>query len=271
MPQVLQTLFGNTIPSEIASESIDPKTGTAEISGIAPGRYELAQGDPPRVLDLNLTASQQVDTNGGSATDAVTGRVRMASGAPVPEEITMSLQRVDSGLGQRVDAAQAVQGRFRFSAVPPGEWAVMATTRDKALPVLTVNSGGVQRAGNALTVKERTSEFIVTLSEAPTRVEGVARKNEKGFAGAMIVLLPKNRALWKALTRRDQSDSDGSFTLPEVAPGEYTAIAIEDGWALDWTSPLAMARYLPAGTSVTVTEQSGSLLRLNSPVLVQMR
>ena len=87
----------------------------------------------------------------------------------------------------------------------------------------------------------------------------------------MIVLLPKNRALWKALTRRDQSDSDGSFTLPDVAPGEYTAIAIEEGWALDWTSPAAMARYLPAGTSVTVTEQSGSLLRLNSPVLVQMR
>ncbi len=271
MPQLLETLFGNTIPSEIASETIDPRTGTAEISGVAPGHYELAQGDPPRILDLNLTTSQQVDTNAGSATDAVTGRVRMASGARVPEDITMSLQRVDSGLGQRVDAAQAVQGRFRFSAVPPGEWAVMATTRDKALPVLAVNAGGVQRAGNALTVKERTSELIVTLSEAPTRVEGVARKNEKGFAGAMIVLLPKNRALWKALTRRDQSDSDGSFTLPDVAPGEYTAIAIEEGWALDWTSPAAIARYLPAGTSVTVTEQSGSLLRLNSPVLVQMR
>ncbi len=53
----------------------------------------------------------------------------------------------------------------------------------------------------------------------------------------MIVLLPKNPAQWRALTRRDQSDSDGSFALRSVAPGEYTVIAIEDGWQLDWTSP----------------------------------
>jgi len=271
MPQLQETLFGNTIPSEVASEMSDPRAGTAEISGIAPGHYALTQGNPSRIVDLDITASQQVDANAGSAANALEGRVRMASGAPVPEEVTVSLQRADSGLGQRLDAVLALHGRFKFDAVPPGEWTLMATTSDKALPVVAVIVGAVQRAGNALTVKERTSELIVTLSEAPTRIEGFARKNEKGFAGAMIVLLPKHRALWKALTRRDQSDSDGSFTLPDVAPGEYTAIAIEEGWTLDWTSPAAMARYLPAGTSVTVTEQSGSLLRLNSPVLVQMR
>jgi hypothetical protein len=87
----------------------------------------------------------------------------------------------------------------------------------------------------------------------------------------MIVLLPKNPALWKALTRRDQSDSDGSFALQDVAPGEYTAIAVEDGWELDWTSPEAMARYLPGGASVTVTEKSSALIRLGSPLSVQMR
>jgi hypothetical protein len=113
--------------------------------------------------------------------------------------------------------------------------------------------------------------MLVTLSDSETRVEGFAQKDGKGFAGAMIVLLPKNPALWKALTRRDQSDSDGSFVLPDVAPGNYTAIAFEEGWALDWTSPEAMARYLPGGTSVTVTEQSGALIRLSSPVPVQMR
>jgi len=87
----------------------------------------------------------------------------------------------------------------------------------------------------------------------------------------MIVLLPKNPALWRALTRRDQSDSDGSFALPDVAPGNYTVVAIEDGWALDSTSSEAMARYLPGGTSVTVTEQSGTLIRLSSPLSVQTR
>jgi hypothetical protein len=249
----------------------DPRAGTAEISGIAPGHYTLTQGNPPRIFDLDLTASQQVDANAGSAANALEGRVRMASGAPVPEEVTVSLQRADSGLGQRLDAVQALHGRFKFDAVPPGEWSVMATTSDKALPVVAVSSSGIQRPGNLVTVGARASEIVVTLSEAPTRIEGFARKDEKGFAGAMIVLLPKNRALWKALTRRDQSDSDGSFALPDVAPCDYTAIAIEDGWALDWTNPAALARYLPSGISVTVTAQSGTLFRLNSPVPVQMR
>lgn len=85
------------------------------------------------------------------------------------------------------------------------------------------------------------------------------------------MLLPKNPALWRSLTRRDQSDSDGSFALASVAAGEYTVIAIEDGWPLDWSSPDAMARYLPGGTSVTVSEKSGALIRLNSPVTVQNR
>ena len=85
------------------------------------------------------------------------------------------------------------------------------------------------------------------------------------------MLLPRNPALWKALTRRDQTDSDGSFALQNVAPGEYTVVAIEDGWPIDWTSPAAMARYLPAGTSVTVTEQSGALIHLGSPVTVETR
>ena len=271
MPQMQETIFGNTIPSEVASEMSDPRGGTTEIGGIAPGHYELTQGDPPRIVDLDLTASQQVDANAGSAANAVEGRVRMTSGAPVPDEITVSLERLDSGAGPSLYAAQLLRGRFRFDAVPPGEWALMATSGDRALPVMAVGAGSVQRNGNIVTLRERAPELVVTLSGAETRVEGFARKDAKGFAGAMIVLLPKNRALWKALTRRDQSDSDGSFALPDVAPGNYTAIAIEEGWALDWTSPEAMARYLPNGTSVTVTEQSGALIRLSSPLPVQMR
>ncbi|MGA9586721.1 MAG: carboxypeptidase-like regulatory domain-containing protein [Terracidiphilus sp.] len=271
MPQMQETVFGNTIPSEVGSETNDPQAGTAEIGGIAPGHYEFTQGDPPRIVDLDLTASQQVDANAGSAANTVEGRVRMASGAPIPEDITVSLQRMDGGIGQSLFAAAVLKGRFSFDAVPPGEWAVMATSGDKAFPVVAVTAGGVLQSGNIVTLKERAPPILVTLSGAETHVEGFAQKDGKGLAGAMVVLLPKNPALWKALTRRDQSDSDGSFALPDVAPGTYTAIAIEEGWPLDWTNPEAMARYLPGGISVTVTEQSGAIVHLSSPVPVQMR
>ncbi|HMG84775.1 MAG TPA: carboxypeptidase-like regulatory domain-containing protein [Terracidiphilus sp.] len=267
-PNLQQTVFG--LPAGLdGSISEDGLHGTMEISGIAPGHYELTQGDPQRIVDLDLLSSLQVDPNAGSAALTVTGRLRMASGSPVPGDPTITLARMDGAAGQPVYATQAHRGQFTFDAVPPGQWAVMATGTGTLIPVVSVSAGGMQRAGNVATLRERGSDLVITLSDAETRIEGFARKNGKGLAGAMIVLLPRSPALWQALTRRDQSDSDGSFALQNVAPGQYTLVAIEDGWEIDWTSPDAMARYLPGGTSVTVSEKSGALIRLASPVTVE--
>jgi hypothetical protein len=37
-----------------------------------------------------------------------------------------------------------------------------------------------------------------------------------------------------ALFRRDQSDTDGTFSLRDVLPGRYKIVAIENGWDLEW-------------------------------------
>jgi protocatechuate 3,4-dioxygenase beta subunit len=263
-----QTVFGIPMGSEGQNIAGDGLHGAMEIAGIAPGRYELIQGDPPRVIDLDLSSSQQVDPNAGSATLTITGRVLMASGAPLQDDPTISLARMDGGTGQPMYATQAHRGRFTIDAVPAGQWQVMSTGAGTSLPVIAVAAGRVQQAGNIVTLRDTAADLVVTLSDAETNVEGFARKDGKGFAGAMIVLLPRNRALWRSLTRRDQSNSDGSFALQNVASGQYTLIAIENGWQLDWTSPEAMARFLPGGTSVTVSEKSGKLIHLASPVNV---
>jgi hypothetical protein len=269
-PNLQQTVFGMPEGFEGAGISGDRQNGVMEIAGIAPGHCELTHGDPPRIVDLDLASSQDVDPNAGSAALVVTGSLRMASGAPLTGEQTITLARMDGGTGQSIFATQAHRGQFTFDAVPAGQWAVMATGDGTAIPVVGISGGGgVQRAGNIVTLRDRGANLVVTLSDAATRVEGFARKDGKGFAGAMIVLLPRNPAQWKALTRRDQSDSDGSFALQNVAPGEYAVVAIEDGWEIDWTSPEAMARYLPAGTSVTVSAKSGALIHLASPVTVE--
>jgi hypothetical protein len=87
----------------------------------------------------------------------------------------------------------------------------------------------------------------------------------------MIVLIPKHAGNLEALARRDQSDSDGSFSLRNVVPGQYTIVAIEDGWELDWMQPGVLARYLPGGTAVTVNDSSEDLVHLAGPVVVQPR
>ena len=85
----------------------------------------------------------------------------------------------------------------------------------------------------------------------------------------MIVLVPRQPSAYRALVRRDQSDSDGSFSLRDVPPGRYTVIAIQNGWKLDWTDRELMARYLSGGVGVTVSDQAGGAVRLSDAVPVQ--
>ena len=112
---------------------------------------------------------------------------------------------------------------------------------------------------------------MATVQPAETRVEGIAQKDGKGLAGVMIVLVPQNPGTHGDLFCLDQTDSDGSFSLQQVAPGSYTVVAIEDGWELDWARPEVIGRYLSQGIAVTVKEDSPKLVRLSAPVPVQPR
>lgn len=42
------------------------------------------------------------------------------------------------------------------------------------------------------------------------------------------------------------------FTLREVVPGDYTALAIKNGWEMQWADPNALKPYLSKGTSIEI-------------------
>jgi len=272
MPQLQRIAFGNVIDTESSGDFFGGAEGrTLEMGGVAPGHYELTDGEPQRIVDVDLSANQQINAEAGSTANAVSGEVRMISGAAVPEEMTLSLNRLDGGAGQSQFATEVRSGRFSFMPVPPGEYEVWATAGDKRMPIVATKLGAREQAGNEIALSEGSPTLRVIVTGAEMRIEGFAKKNGRGSAGVMMVLLPRNTAQWKALTRRDQSDSDGSFAFRDVAPGEYTVVAIENGWPLDWSSPQVMERYLHAGTNVAVSENAGKVVRLSAPVVVQER
>jgi hypothetical protein len=136
---------------------------------------------------------------------------------------------------------------------------------------VATSTEGASTAGNQITVRDRAVRVMATISSTLTHVRGVARKDGRGAAGVMVVLVPREPTAFRALIRRDQSDSDGSFELRDVPAGQYTVVAIEDGWKLDWTQRGVMSRYLPGGVPVTVTDRVGAQLRLDVPIPVQAR
>jgi 5-hydroxyisourate hydrolase-like protein (transthyretin family) len=242
-----------------------------DFSAVAPGHYVAVQGVPERIMELDAKTSQQVDTSLGKPTIAVTGITQTSNGTALQGQVKLTLESLEITHQQESITTEYGTGEIEFLDVPQGNWELWAEKSGKALPVTSITVGTRTHAGNQLTVLDQPLKVIATVSLSETRVEGYARKDGKGLPGVMVVLVPKEPAAFRALARRDQSDSDGSFALRDVAPGQYTVVAIEDGWELDWERPEVMGRYLPGGISVTVTESSGKLLRLSHEVPVQSR
>lgn len=265
--EVNQSVFGTQIQSH-GPDWLAFEQGNLEVTGVAPGHYELTHGDPPRTVELDAASDLEVDANAGTPYVSVTGTLHNTSGVSIDEDATLVLESSDAtGSGSQFNSF-ARKGQFRFDSVLPGRWnlSVIVAGSGQDLPVIAVSKGTRAIAGNQIVVGEQPLNIAVTVSRAQTRIQGFARMNGKPAAGVMIVLVPREPAAYRALVRRDQSDSDGSFSLRDVPPGMYTVVAIQDGWKLDWRSRDVIAHYLAGGISVNVSEGPEPVVRLSQPV-----
>ncbi len=264
--ELRETVFGNQIQSR-GADMVALQQGTIEVTGIAPGHYQLTHGDPPRTMELDAASDLEIDANAGTQAITVAGTLRTAGGAAIAEDANVVLEAAD-GPGRATLNAIAHKGQFQLDDVLPGRWnvSVYVGNGGQSLPVMSIASGARVVAGNQISVLDQPLNLGITVSREQNRVQGFARANGRPASGVMVFLVPRQPAAYQALVRRDQSDSDGSFALRDVPPGEYTVIAVEEGWKLDWRHREAIARYLPGGVAVTVTDRSPTVLQLGQPV-----
>jgi hypothetical protein len=270
-PELQQVIFGTPVFAESVGPLDALQKGSTDFYGMAPGHYELTLGDPPRVVNLDASENSEVGPDAGSPLCSLGGTLRMANGAAPPDDAIVSLRSFGNILRHTQPTSPTRNGRFELTSAAPGNWGVMVNSRNGRLTVLGVGTEAAIRPGDTVAVRDSVSNLVVLLGEASARIDGFVQKDGKGIGGTMVVLVPKEPAQMEALSRRDQSDSDGSFSLRDVVPGQYTLIAIEDGWKLDWTVPGALARYLPRGTAVTVQDNSAATVHPAGPVVVQPR
>ena len=100
-------------------------------------------------------------------------------------------------------------------------------------------------------------QLSIVASQGIGRIDGTAvfGNDARPMAGAMVLLVPSDPANNAILIRRDQSDSDGTFTLYSVVPGHYTLLAIRNGWDLEWMNPAVLKSYLERGELVEVQKR----------------
>lgn len=271
-PVVHQMIFGNQdFPSFTRGRQGAEGGVPAEfVDAVAPGHYSVSQLDPPRVVDIDATGSADIDLSTGTRVASVEIKVRMADGSALPKALELNLIS-DNAVLRHLAARTFVDGNARFDEVTPGKWFVAAESEGLALAAVSIQFHDESRTDGRIVVKDQPLSVTMALAEGKVNIEGFAKKNGKGEPGVMVILVTSDPEGNPDFFRRDQSDSDGSFLLKGVLPGEYKILAIEDGWDLDWARSEVFSRYLQGGTAVTVTGSSAASIRLNTPVTVQVR
>ena len=129
----------------------------------------------------------------------------------------------------------------------------MANPEYKTQAPASITAAGASVTGRTIEIRAGAEvKLAISAVHGQGAITGAALRQGKPCAGVMIVLVPADPAHNQVLFRRDQSDSDGTFTLPNVVPGAYTVLAIENGWELEWTKPEVLKDYLGGGAALQV-------------------
>jgi hypothetical protein len=247
--------------------------GVFEINGLAAGRYSVrmpdGNGQMKEPTEVNLSGGSELDVSTGNSTGTIKATVQIEGAAMIPAQLQIALRNRKG----RMNATQVdAKGEAVFTDVIPGNYEIVANTSTQPYSIVRITSEAGTVNGHGLNVAPGAQlNLVLKLVGSSVTVEGFAKRAGKALAGAMIVLVPKNPEENLDRFRRDQSDLDGSFSLPSVIPGFYTILAIDDGWDLDWSQPGVLAGYLGRGQAVDIGDRSPTTVYLPATVEVQAK
>ena len=252
--------FGAEEPVQSSVSSMQQEGGRqiAELT-VAPGHYELQMIGNSRdksistPIDASGAASMTLEPSSFEQLADVSGVVAMAGGGALPSGLQIGLVNPAGSIGGRNLTIVDNSGRFQLRGIAPGDYRLSVFASQNAMGVTSVSVHGASSHGSLIKIGGGSSTLAALLEAGRTNVAGFAKQDGKPFAGAMVVLIPVDAEAHADAYRRDQTDSDGSFSLKQVLPGRYTLVAIDDGWSLEWARPVVMERYLAHGVKVSVS------------------
>lgn len=231
----------------------------AELVGLPPGNVVLniqTQGTT-RQEELNLSSDTEIDVSDKSPSSPLTGVVTFPGAESAPQNVSLML--INRKSGTNLNASIASDGSFSIQEwTPPGSYQVYVNNVPGYVPE-RISATGARVIGHTLEIKANQSvRLSIVMSHQLGQIDGTALQGGKQFAGAMIVLVPKDPTHNPTLIRRDQSDSDGTFTLPSIV-----LVAIQDGWNLEWSNPVVFSQYMIAGQEIDVAANGKYIAKVN--------
>ena len=277
MPVLETRIFGVQEHETVQSSQGSSSPGVEEIYGLAPGRYTIrTEGNGPDQTQTSDEVElrqdgQSLDESKPEPLGSVKISLKVPNDTALPKLVQIGLmgEQENSILAFNPDVTD---GEALFEHLPARKYSIRVFSSEKLYSVARLTSGDTQISGNEFSLAPGESrELSAVLMEGKTRIEGFVKRGDKAASGVMVVLIPKEPETHQDLFWRDQSDSDGSFSLPNVIPGVYTLVAIEDAWGFDWSKPNLLAHYAEHGQTLTIGELMQGSVFLPDPVEVQPR
>ncbi len=247
-------------PIQVQARSQQINSGVIALTGIPPGHFTLSIRNftGKEWISLNKEVDVASDTEIDAAensvgTVSVKGVVRLQGNTPLPAGAFVRFSNRQSG--ETFGAQVSGKGEFdvQTTVTAQSDYSVAVFNVPRFI-VQSISANGARVIGHTVSLpRGGVVQLDVTMSEGLARVNGTVLRDDKPASESMVLLVPEHFENDVTLFRRDQSDSDGTFSLYEVLPGRYIAIAIEKGWELEWQDPVILKPYLERGETVEVT------------------
>jgi protocatechuate 3,4-dioxygenase beta subunit len=204
-------------------------------------------------------------------TIAIAGRFAFEGARPVPElgairlPMTLAAQTIGSYQVPLPQIQLEPGGRFVLTGILPGVYRLGSLQSQPIqgirsaiggwwLKSVVVNGRDILDA--PLDIRQGSDDAVATLTDQASEISGTV-KDAHGAAAVdpLVVVFSTDRALWFFNSRRVAAvrvDGDGRYTIRNLPPGEYRAVATADLEQNDWFDPAVLERLAPAATPLSI-------------------
>lgn len=243
--------------------------GQIDVGGLAPGLYRVRlpqQNSEPRTALVEVAAGSARVLDMNAATTAIANVSIQLDGAE-GDDRPFGVELIEAQTGQHfsplgggkpvpVNARRGQpmrQTREMSFQVPPGRYEVNFFGTGETY-LTGISAQGAEVSGRFVTLHDGEAALTLHITSGHATVVGIAKANGKPSVGAMVLLVPAGLDDPGSFTAvvRDQTNTDGSFDLLNVIPGQYILIAIDHGWNVNWTDPSTLRSYLMQGIPLDI-------------------
>src|SRR5690349_2457146 len=253
-----QKVFG-TLSLGLTTTSGQASPGEYEVAGLPPGQLTLVVMTnkdnqwTSHTLEADSSLGGTLDASALQATAEVSGQVLLPAGVADVRAGDIILVSTMATTVPGANAPLEKDGMFHFRGIQPGTYKIQLNLHTGGYYIQKVSAKNAEVSGREITIAGTNDvSLTVTIGQGLGQVTGVVQLDSKPTAGVMVLLVPESGAEMEEDSRLDESDSDGTFRLNGILPGEYALMALKDGWDLDWAKPGVLKPYLPAGQKLTL-------------------